>query len=98
MEYHDRNLQCKECGGSFVFTAGEQSFYAQKGFENDPVRCPECRKKRSGQFKKNNNKGKKLFDDVCDACHKHIQVPFKRTGTKPVYCQACMQKEKAKVI
>ncbi len=42
--YEDITLQCKDCGAEFVFTAGEQDFYAQKGFENQPVRCPECRK------------------------------------------------------
>lgn len=40
----DRQLVCKECGANFVFTEGEQDFYKEKGFENDPVRCPECRR------------------------------------------------------
>lgn len=42
----DKNLTCKDCGGEFVFTEGEQTFYKEKGFENDPVRCPECRRAR----------------------------------------------------
>lgn len=42
----DRILKCKECGRDFVFTAGEQEFYAQKGFQNDPARCPACRHTR----------------------------------------------------
>lgn len=40
----DKTLVCKDCGAEFVFTEGEQAFYAEKGFENEPVRCPECRK------------------------------------------------------
>ncbi len=44
MEYKDETLTCKECGKEFTFTAGEQAFYAEKGFQNKPVRCPECRK------------------------------------------------------
>ena len=40
----DKTLVCKDCGNEFVFTEGEQAFYAEKGFTNDPVRCPECRK------------------------------------------------------
>lgn len=40
----DRTIVCKDCGAEFVFTEGEQAFYAEKGFTNDPVRCPECRK------------------------------------------------------
>jgi hypothetical protein len=42
----DRTLTCKECGNTFTFTAGEQDFYAQKGFQNDPARCPACRRAR----------------------------------------------------
>jgi DNA-directed RNA polymerase subunit RPC12/RpoP len=45
----DRNITCKDCGKEFVFTEGEQAFYKEKGFENDPVRCPECRKARKAQ-------------------------------------------------
>jgi ssDNA-binding Zn-finger/Zn-ribbon topoisomerase 1 len=40
----DRTLKCKDCGNDFVFTAGEQEFYKEKGFENEPQRCPDCRK------------------------------------------------------
>lgn len=42
----DRILKCKECGRDFVFTAGEQEFYTQKGFQNEPARCPPCRHAR----------------------------------------------------
>lgn len=40
----DKVIKCKDCGNEFVFTEGEQAFYQEKGFTNDPVRCPECRK------------------------------------------------------
>lgn len=43
MEYTDKTLKCVDCGKEFVFTAGEQQFYAEKGFTNEPKRCPECR-------------------------------------------------------
>ena len=45
----DITLTCKDCGSEFVFTTGEQEFYAEKGFTNQPVRCPECRKARKQQ-------------------------------------------------
>nr|WP_207717245.1 zinc-ribbon domain-containing protein [Clostridium acetobutylicum] len=48
----DKTIVCKDCGKEFVFTEGEQAFYKEKGFENDPVRCPECRKARKN--KRNN--------------------------------------------
>jgi Probable zinc-ribbon domain len=38
MEYHDKVLKCADCGAEFVFTAGEQTFYADKGFKNEPKR------------------------------------------------------------
>ncbi len=44
----DRTLTCRDCGQEFVFTAGEQDFYTQRGF-SDPQRCPECRAQRKAQ-------------------------------------------------
>ena len=45
----DKVLTCKDCGAEFTFTESEQAFYKEKGFDNDPVRCPECRKARKQQ-------------------------------------------------
>jgi hypothetical protein len=47
MEYHDRVLKCAECSAEFVFTAGEQMFFADKGFKNEPKRCKGCKAKRA---------------------------------------------------
>ena len=47
MEYHDKVLKCAECGAEFVFTAGEQMFFADKGFKNEPKRCKGCKAKRA---------------------------------------------------
>ena len=44
--YEDKTLICKECGNEFVFTAGEQEFYAERGFQNEPQRCKACRDAR----------------------------------------------------
>ena len=38
-EFVDETLVCKECGNEFVFTAGEQAFYKEKGFMNKPKSC-----------------------------------------------------------
>ncbi len=46
MSYADKTLTCRDCGTDFVFTSGEQEFYAQKGFTNEPSRCPACRQAR----------------------------------------------------
>ena len=45
--YEDKTLKCKECGNEFVFTAGEQEFYAERGFQNEPQRCKACRDSES---------------------------------------------------
>jgi CxxC-x17-CxxC domain-containing protein len=46
MSYADKTITCRDCGTDFVFTSGEQEFYAQKGFTNEPTRCPACRQAR----------------------------------------------------
>ena len=47
MEYRDKNLVCVECHQTFVWTAGEQLFYADKNFKNEPKRCKDCKSKRN---------------------------------------------------
>ncbi|MEG1520406.1 MAG: zinc-ribbon domain-containing protein [Clostridia bacterium] len=51
----DKTMKCKDCGCEFIFTEGEQAFYKEKGFENEPTRCPNCRKARKSQ--RNNDRG-----------------------------------------
>lgn len=46
-QFEDRILYCAECKTPFVFTVGEQRFYAEKGFQNEPKRCPDCRRDRN---------------------------------------------------
>ena len=57
-ELQDKVIICKDCGAEFTFTVGEQKFFAEKGFTNEPQRCPTCRKARKQQnrnFNNNNN-------------------------------------------
>lgn len=53
----DRKLICKDCNAEFVFTVGEQEFYLQKGFEKEPLRCPECRRARKQNRNQNYKRG-----------------------------------------
>ena len=46
MSYADKVLTCRECRQAFVFSAGEQEFFASRGFTNEPSRCPDCRAAR----------------------------------------------------
>ena len=52
----DKVLTCKDCGAEFVFTVGEQAFFKEKGFDNEPQRCPDCRKAKKQQ-RNNGNRG-----------------------------------------
>lgn len=83
--YEDKTLRCKDCGEDFVFTAGEQEFYAERGFENEPQRCKACRDSR----KASRNANRELFTTVCAQCGKEAKVPFQPSNDRPVYCSEC---------
>lgn len=53
-EFQDKTLICKDCGNEFTFTAGEQAFYKEKGLDNEPKRCKDCRDKKKSE--RNNNR------------------------------------------
>jgi hypothetical protein len=36
----DKPLLCRDCRQDFIWTAGQQLFYHDKGFTNAPTRCP----------------------------------------------------------
>jgi CxxC-x17-CxxC domain-containing protein len=89
LAHEDKTLVCKECGKEFVFTAGEQDFYEEKGFTNEPQRCKACRDAR-----RNNRGQREMFDAVCAACGKPCKVPFQPKDDRPVYCSECFAKMK----
>ena len=86
--FEDKTLKCKECGADFIFTAGEQEFYAEKGFQNEPQRCKACRDAR-----KNAARGpREFFTATCAACGGEARVPFEPKSDRPVYCSECFAK------
>ena len=100
----DKTLTCRDCSQEFVFSASEQDFYAEKGFENDPTRCPACRYARKQQmgggrgnyggnsFGSNGSRPQRqMFPAVCASCGIETEVPFQPSGEKPVYCRDCFQ-------
>ncbi len=89
--YEDKTLQCKECGNDFVFTAGEQEFYAEKGFVNEPQRCKECRVARKQAAKGE----REYFVTTCSNCGGEAKVPFKPRDDRAVLCSDCFAKSKA---
>ncbi len=49
MSFEDKTIKCADCGNEFMFSAAEQQFFAEKGFTNEPRRCPTCRRNRRQQ-------------------------------------------------
>ena len=88
--FQSKTLQCKECGESFDFTEGEQEFFAEKGFTNEPSRCPTCRQERKSRVREQGNRrNRPMFEVPCDGCGGIARVPFQPDGSRPVYCSDC---------
>jgi CxxC-x17-CxxC domain-containing protein len=90
MGYTDRILKCVDCGSEFVFTAGEQLFFHDKQFTNDPKRCKKCKAKRG----KGSARVRPETRTVCSQCGEETTVPFKPTQNRPVLCRSCFTKQK----
>lgn len=86
--YEDKILVCKDCGNEFVFTAGEQEFYAEKGFVNEPQRCKACRDAKKAAARA----PREMHDAVCAECGAECKVPFLPRDDRPVYCSECFAK------
>lgn len=88
--FQDRYLTCRDCGEEFLFSASEQEFFAEKGFTNDPGRCPGCRAARRNRNRDGSGRqNRQMYAVVCAACGKETEVPFQPRGDKPVYCRDC---------
>ena len=88
--YEDKILVCKDCGAEFVFTAGEQEFYAERGFQNEPQRCKPCRDARKNAAKQQ----REMYTAICANCGAEAKVPFQPRNDRPVYCSECFAKMK----
>jgi CxxC-x17-CxxC domain-containing protein len=98
MEFQDKVLKCVDCGTEFIFTAGEQLFFHDKQFKNEPKRCKACKTKRvavlgaapaaHGGYSRVETRA------VCSQCGKETTVPFKPTQGRPVFCRECFQQRR----
>ena len=89
MEFQDKILKCVDCGKDFVFTAGEQLFFHDKQFHNDPKRCKACKLKRGG--------GSSVRAETrthCSVCEQETTVPFRPTQGRPVLCRSCFEQSR----
>ncbi len=84
--YEDKTLVCRDCGKEFIFSAGEQEFFAEKGFVNEPSRCKPCRDARKYSSRR------VMYTGVCASCGKEAKVPFEPKNGKPLYCSDCFAK------
>ena len=94
-EYTDKVLRCIDCGEEFIFSAGEQLFFADKGLRNDPKRCKPCKQAKNDRLAAINlaqSTGAKQRIEVtvqCAQCREQTTVPFYPSQGRPVYCRAC---------
>jgi hypothetical protein len=104
--YQDKTLTCRDCGCEFVFSASEQAFYAEKGFQNEPGRCPECRAARKAT--RGSGEGRQMFDVTCAECGKPLPITPEqakflaaRQQMDPSYfsrCEDCQRKATATTL
>lgn len=91
--YREKVLRCRDCGAQFVWTEGEQRFYASKNLTNQPGRCASCRAAaraaRQGGTVSAAGRPREFFPAVCDRCGIQTQVPFLPRNDRPVYCSSC---------
>ncbi|SRR5258706_3330793 len=101
--FQDQTLTCADCGKPFTWTASEQQFYADKGFQNPPKRCPDCRaakKARMGDSRGGGGGGRmgggprQSFEITCANCGAKDTVPFEPKGDRPVLCRNCFRQQK----
>src|SRR5690349_12373827 len=98
MEFKDKVLKCVDCGTDFVFTAGEQVFFHDKQFRNEPRRCKSCKKRGSveGMPTPFQQGGRVRVEThaICSQCGKETTVPFRPSQGRPVFCRECFQQRR----
>lgn len=94
MEFQDKILKCVDCSTEFVFTAGEQLFFNEKQFKNEPKRCKSCKAKRAALVATGEQpRGyvKTETRTTCSECGHETTIPFRPTQGRPVLCRECFQ-------
>jgi CxxC-x17-CxxC domain-containing protein len=94
-EFDDRSIKCVDCGENFIWTAGEQVFFHDKGLKNEPKRCKGCKQaknERLAAIAAAQSSGVRQRIEVsvqCAQCGQQTTVPFYPSQGRPVYCRAC---------
>jgi CxxC-x17-CxxC domain-containing protein len=94
-EYQDRSIKCVDCNENFIWTAGEQVFFHDKGLKNEPKRCKPCKQaknERLAAIAAAQSSGVRQRIEVsvqCAQCGQQTTVPFYPSQGRPVYCRSC---------
>jgi CxxC-x17-CxxC domain-containing protein len=94
-EYQDRPIKCVDCNENFIWTAGEQVFFHDKGLKNEPKRCKPCKQaknERLAAIAAAQSSGVRQRIEVsvqCAQCGQQTTVPFYPSQGRPVYCRSC---------
>src|SRR3977135_99318 len=94
MEFQDRILRCVDCATEFIWTAGEQQFFADKNFKNEPKRCKACKGKRASRPAGAVARERVETGTNSSAGRKEATVATKPTQGRPVFCKECFQSRK----
>lgn len=82
--FKDKELVCGDCDKTFIWSAGEQKFFEEKGFKEIPKRCSDCRAKKREELKK--------FNTKCGNCGNEMTLSFKPIPNKKYFCDSCFDK------
>lgn len=58
MAFEDKTLTCVQCGNEFVFSAGEQQFFEERGLNSPPKRCKPCRQGNKKKRRRGSGSGR----------------------------------------
>jgi len=89
-EFEDRVISCIDCGNKFMWTAGEQQFFYDKGLQNIPKRCKPCTAAYKAKLTANHPR----FWIKCVDCKKKAEVPFEPKDEEHILCEDCFLKHK----
>jgi CxxC-x17-CxxC domain-containing protein len=96
-KYSDLSIECIDCGRDFVWSAGAQTFFHDKGLINIPKRCKQCKRaknRRLAAVERARLNGQPALIKVaatCARCEKRTTIPFYPSQGRPVYCRTCFE-------
>jgi CxxC-x17-CxxC domain-containing protein len=98
MDFEDRHLQCTTCGADFLWAAGEQQFFAERGLDHLPKRCPACKRRRHAKRVEAGDGAQSTFEAQCSNCGRRTTVPFRPSTGRPVFCRSCFEHRRQAAI